>query len=87
MHLCDAVQEIPTDLDVLVHDGREERLYPGEGAIDLKGILSKLPENIVRGIEIPHSVRTAEIGFEAHARRALEYAKNTWNRVKNGGGP
>ena len=37
MHLCDAVQEIPTDLDVLVHDGREERLYPGEGAIDLKG--------------------------------------------------
>ena len=75
MHLCDAVQEIPTDLDVLVHDGREERLYPGEGAIDLKGILSKLPENIVRGIEIPHSVRTAEIGFEAHARRALEYAK------------
>ena len=35
----------------------------------------QLPENIVRGIEIPHSVRTAEIGFEAHARRALEYAK------------
>lgn len=46
-----------------------------EGAVDLKGILSKLPEEIVRGIEVPHSKRLQEAGFEAHARRALEYAK------------
>ena len=43
--------------------------------MDLKGILSKLPEEIVRGIEVPHSKRLQEAGFEAHARRALEYAK------------
>lgn len=75
MHLCDTGKEIPTDPKILAHDGREERLYPGEGAVDLKGILSKLPEEIVRGIEVPHSKRLQEAGFEAHARRALEYAK------------
>lgn len=75
MHLCDTGKEIPTDPKILAHDGREERLYPGEGAVDLKGILSKLPEEIVRGMEVPHSKRLQEAGFEAHARRALEYAK------------
>lgn len=69
MHLCDTGKEIPTDPKILAHDGREERLYPGEGAVDLKGILSKLPEEIVRGIEVPHSKRLQEAGFEAHARR------------------
>lgn len=47
----------------------------GEGAIDLKAILEKLPEDIVRGIEVPHVQRLEEIGFEEHARRALQSAK------------
>ena len=60
---------------MLIHTGRKERLYPGEGAIDLKAILEKLPEDIVRGIEVPHVQRLEEIGFEEHARRALQSAK------------
>ena len=75
MHLCDTIREIPDDPEMLIHTGRKERLYPGEGAIDLKAILEKLPEDIVRGIEVPHVQRLEEIGFEEHARRALQSAK------------
>ncbi|WP_434310333.1 sugar phosphate isomerase/epimerase family protein [Hominifimenecus sp. rT4P-3] len=75
MHLSDTVKEIPEDTESLIHVGREERLYPGEGAIGLKAIIEKLPEDIVRGVEVPHIIRKTEIGFEEHARRALQFTK------------
>src|ERR1017187_3041250 len=33
-HVCDAPKEIPTTNEGLIHAGREERLYVGEGGID-----------------------------------------------------
>ena len=75
VHLCDAGAEIPTDLESLVHTGRGERLYPGEGAIPIKAILKKLPP-VVRGLEVPHLTRLQQFGLEEHARQALERAKN-----------
>jgi sugar phosphate isomerase/epimerase len=74
IHLCDAEKEIPTEEDALIHTGRSERLYPGEGAINMKGIVEKIP-HVVRGIEIPHFKRVKEYGFEEHARTALLKAK------------
>lgn len=73
-HLCDCEAEIPTDKEALIHTGRAERLYPGEGAIPIREIISHIP-NAVRGVEIPHLARLAEYGYEEHARRALEAAK------------
>ena len=52
-----------------------ERLYPGEGAIPLREIVAKVPD-AARGIEVPHLARVQEMGYEAHARRALESAKD-----------
>ena len=75
MHLCDAEKEIPTDEAALIHTGREERLYPGEGAIDMRSIVKALPDTILRGIELPHLERVKEIGIEEHARRALKATK------------
>lgn len=75
VHLCDAPAEIPKDKEALIHTGREERLYPGEGAIDMKSILNVLPAGVIRGIEVPHLVRVNEYGVAEHARRALEAAK------------
>ena len=74
VHLCDAPAEIPTDVEELIHTGREERLYPGEGAINMREVMELLPD-AVRGIEVPHLERVAELGLEEHARRALESAK------------
>ena len=80
VHLCDAGPEIPTDKESLIHTGRAERLYPGEGAINMKEVMDLLPD-AVRGIEVPHLARVAEIGLEEHARRALQSAKRYFNEA------
>ena len=73
-HLCDCEAPIPTDEAALIHTGRAERLYPGEGAIPIAEIISRIPQ-VVCGVEVPHLTRVEKIGYETHARRALEGAK------------
>lgn len=80
MHLCDAPKEIPTTQEGLVHAGRAERLYLGEGGIDIAAIVKRLPE-MVYGIEIPNLKRVEEIGKAEHIKRCLETAQkylDTW---------
>jgi len=74
-HLCDAPPEIPTTKEELIHTGRDERLYLGEGGIDIAGILHHMPE-VPYSIELPHLKRVQEIGYAEHARRCLETAKS-----------
>jgi sugar phosphate isomerase/epimerase len=73
-HLCDAPTEIPGDRKSLIHTGREERLYIGEGGIDIADVVSRLPK-IPYSIEIPHLARVKELGYAEHAWRCLESAK------------
>lgn len=74
VHLCDAPKARDFSTAALIHTGREERLYPGEGAIDIAGILKHLPA-VPYSLEIPHLERVKELGYEEHARRCLEAAK------------
>jgi sugar phosphate isomerase/epimerase len=74
VHLCDAPAEIPATREGLIHAGREERLYVGEGGIDVGAILARLPE-VLYSIEIPHLARVKEIGYQEHANRCLQTAK------------
>src|SRR5207248_8063734 len=53
VHLCDGLPGIPTANDELARQAREERLYPGEGAIDIAAILQRVP-NVPYSIETPH---------------------------------
>lgn len=73
-HVCDAAKEIPATTEGLIHTGREERLYPGEGAIDIAAIVHRLPE-IPYSLEIPHLARVKELGYAEHAWRCLQSAK------------
>lgn len=73
-HLCDCDAPIPTDEASLIHTGRAERLYPGEGVIPIRSILSHIPDAVC-GVEVPHLDRVAAYGYEEHARRALAAAK------------
>lgn len=75
IHICDAGGEIPTDKESLVHTGRAERLYVGEGAIDIAGIVKNLNDDVVLCVEMPHVKRVSRIGAVEHARRTLETAK------------
>ena len=73
-HLCDAPAEIPTTNEGLIHTAREERLYPGEGAIDIAAILNRIPL-VPYSIEVAHLARVKEIGYAEHATRCLEYTR------------
>lgn len=75
LHLCDAPGEIPASREEVTHILREERLYLGEGGIDVASIVNRLPE-IPYSIELPHTKRVQELGYEEFARRCLLMAKN-----------
>ncbi len=75
-HLCDGPAEIPTTKEGLIHTGRDERLYLGEGGINIADIVSHLPQDIVYSLELPHIARAKELGYAEHARRCIETAQN-----------
>lgn len=74
LHLSDIGRAIPEDRETLIYNGRDERLYVGDGAIDLKALVAKLP-NAVRGLEVPSVSKVKAVGAEAHARKSLQKAK------------
>ncbi len=78
-HLCDGPKEIPTTKEGLIHTGRDERFYPGEGSINIAEIVRKMPK-MVYSLEIPHLKRVEEFGYKEHARRCLETTKNYLNK-------
>jgi 4-hydroxyphenylpyruvate dioxygenase len=70
-HVCDAPARIPTTVEGLIHTARYERLFPGEGGIDVRGILAALPPDIPYALEIPRASLTAQVGERECLRRAL----------------
>lgn len=70
-HVCDAAKEVPPTIAGIIRTARDERQWPGEGGIDVKGILSRLPQHIPYSLEIPHNVLTKAVGPAEVARIAL----------------
>ena len=62
VQLCDAPAEWSRDRDALLHAATRERLFPGEGAIDLVGLLRALPAGIPVALEIPRADAVANDG-------------------------
>lgn len=75
--ICDGPAQRPTTDEGLIYAARNERLLPGEGAIDLRRIWQSLPAELPISIEIPNEQRVAQVGVEAWARSALVAAKAT----------
>jgi sugar phosphate isomerase/epimerase len=73
-HICDAPKQIPATVEGLIQEGREARLYLGEGGIDVSAIVNQIPE-VPYSLEIPNLKRIKELGYEEHARRCLDRAK------------
>lgn len=80
-HVCDAPNEKPTTTEGLIHTARSERLFPGDGGIDVRGILACLPPDIPFALEIPGDSLAAEVGTEEYARRALQSSQRHLDRV------
>jgi sugar phosphate isomerase/epimerase len=53
MQLTDARAEVPTDMQEMIRQARGDRLFPGEGGLDLRGLLKALPVDLPISLEIP----------------------------------
>ncbi|MDR3096849.1 MAG: sugar phosphate isomerase/epimerase [Paraburkholderia sp.] len=53
VQFCDAPAARPADLDTLLYQARCERMIPGEGGLDLVGILRALPDHLPVSVEVP----------------------------------
>lgn len=71
VHVCDAPAGVPPTTDGLIHTARFERLSPGEGGIDVHGILDALPPGLPYALEIPRATLVAQVGAKEHARQAV----------------
>lgn len=76
MHICDA-EDLAFTKDEMIHDARDARLYPGEGAIDFTAIDYLFPD-LPLALELPNAERTAQLGHEQHARNCIEFARATF---------
>jgi sugar phosphate isomerase/epimerase len=76
LHLCDAPVRDKYSTDDLLFAGREERLAPGEGDINLKDIIARMPENIPIALEVPMTQLMRAEGSEAVALKNITAARN-----------
>lgn len=83
VQLCDAPTERPTTLEGLLHQARAERLLPGEGGLDLLGILRALPPDLPISIEIPMEQMARSVGALERARRALVATRKLLGQLLN----
>jgi sugar phosphate isomerase/epimerase/4-hydroxyphenylpyruvate dioxygenase-like putative hemolysin len=81
VHVCDAPAAVPPTNEGLIHTARYERLYPGEGGIDVHGILAALPPGLPYALEIPRAMHVASVGAKEHARNAISAARAHLDRV------
>jgi sugar phosphate isomerase/epimerase len=74
VHVCDAPVQDSYTTEELLHAGRAERLPPGEGSIDIRGILRHMPPGIPVALEVPMTALAQAVGPEAVARRVRQAA-------------
>lgn len=81
IHLCDGPAGPDGDpvLDnikdeLMLFTAREGRLYPGEGVMDIAGMVKAMPD-LPLSIELPNLKRIEELGAAGHAQRCLDTAK------------
>ena len=74
-HLCDAPVAPPYTTEELLYAGRDERLPPGEGQIDLAAFLASLPADLPLSLEVPMTGRTSAEGSAAVIQAVMEGAR------------
>jgi sugar phosphate isomerase/epimerase len=73
--MCDAQAGLNFTDEQLIHTARQERLLPGEGNIDVKGLFANLPQDLPVSVEIVNLERSKPIGDKAWAALCLEATK------------
>ena len=81
VHLCDGPAGPDGDVvldnikdDLMLYTAREARFYPGDGDIDIAGMIKAMP-NIPYSIELPNLKEMEVRGAFGHAKECLDKAK------------
>ena len=82
-HLCDATPVIPDDIERLKTIMRQERLYVGEGGINISDILNSIPI-VPYSIELPNKKQIEKYGYKYHAKQCLIKAKEYCQKYVKG---
>lgn len=76
--LCDAHPGRPADMQETMRQARGDRLFPGEGALDLAALLAALPADLPLSLEVPVARKLAPL---ERAQRALDAARRLLARL------
>lgn len=72
LHLCDAPGDWSREREDMLHVAVRERLFPGEGDIDLVGLLRAMPRGIPLALEIPTATLARSMGAADRVNRAVQ---------------
>ena len=81
LQLCDVPAKQPPDMDAILAEARAERLFPGEGGLDLVALLRAVPADIPLSIEVPTHTLARTVGATERARRALAATRRVLAKV------
>jgi sugar phosphate isomerase/epimerase len=71
MQFCDVRAAIPPTMDAILAEARAERLFPGDGVVDLLGLLRAVPRDLPLSVEVPMHTLARTVPATERARRAL----------------
>jgi len=72
VQVCDGTGPRPTDFETMIYQARNERGFPGEGNLDLAGMLATLPEDLPLSLEAPVRSLAAKLTPVERARRGRD---------------
>ena len=75
---CDARRERPADMQETIRQARSDRLLPGEGGLDLAGLLRALPPELPLSLEIPYARPMPALERAQRAREATLRLLEQW---------
>jgi sugar phosphate isomerase/epimerase len=81
MQFCDVPATMPPTMDAILAEARAERLFPGEGSVDLVALLRAVPPDIPLSVEVPTHALARSVGAVDRARRALAATRATLARA------
>jgi sugar phosphate isomerase/epimerase len=81
--LCDAPAERPGTTEAMMIAARAERMFPGEGGIDLAPLIRAMPADITVSIEVPTAKLAKSMDATTRATRALAAARNVISAARN----
>jgi sugar phosphate isomerase/epimerase len=81
MQICDAPADAPYSIEAIIHSARHERMFPGEGGLDLVALLRALPADIPISVKVPTETLARTVGAEERARRAIEATRKVLSQL------